>query len=97
MKYKYVVSFMGKYKRAEYGDTVEWFYMGRDTHSGSFSTGYPCWLDAFVFAEKFETPEEAEKAFYRDEKYLKEELQKYEYDPATLCIRKIQLKQVKRL
>lgn len=97
MKYKYVVSFMGRYMGREYGGDVEWFYMGKDTHSGSFSTGYPCWLNTFMFAERFETSEEAEEAFYRDKKYLEEELQKYEYDPETLCIRKIQLKQVRRL
>lgn len=89
---------MGKYKDTElYGDTVEWFYMSRDTHSGSFSTGYPCWDSSLVFAEMFFTAEEAEERFLRDKKYLDEELRKFDYDPSTLSIRKIQLKPVKRL
>lgn len=41
----------------------EYEYFGYDRYAGSFSTGYPTWID-FHHAEIFKTTEEAKKCLY---------------------------------
>lgn len=91
----YVISAMIKrYERYE-SEEYEWQYFQYDNHSGSFSTGYPC-FGSFCYAKTFDTVESAMECFDNDKKYL---LSYYERKIKidTLAIRKVKFTNVRRL
>lgn len=76
----------------------EWQYLGFDRYSGSFSTGYPCWMD-IDNCEKRETLEEIMKLWESVSKNGVNNYLKYScgYDMSSLAIRKVSFKPVKKL
>lgn len=92
MSKMYVISAMVKRYRSE---EYEWEYFQYDDHSGSFSTGYPC-FGSFCYAKTFDTVESAKERFDNDKKYL---LSYYEgkIKIDTLAIRKVKFTNVRWL
>lgn len=75
-----------------------WEYLGFDRYSGSFSTGYPDWMDIH-HCEKRDTLEEIMDLWERVNKsgsnlYINNPK---DYDMNSLAIRKISFKPVKKL
>ncbi len=87
----YIISAKYKYK---FQEEYEWGYVGHDNHSGSISTGYPCW-DSENYAKKFETVEEAKKWWAKNNQYLL--CENYEILLDTIAIRKKIYKTIEKL
>ena len=75
----------------------EWEYLGFDRYSGSFSTGYPCWM-TFNSCETRKTFEEIMELWEHVNKssnlYINNPK---DYDMNSLAIRKVSFKPVKKL
>lgn len=76
----------------------EWEYLGFDRYSGSFSTGYPDWMDIH-HCEKRDTLEEIMDLWKKVSKsgtniYINDTKN---YDMSSLAIRKVSFKPVKKL
>ena len=75
-------------------DKPEYEYFGYDRYAGSFSTGYPTWID-FHHAETFKTAEEAKKVYMKNLHYLTCSWKNYDMD--SIRIREIKFKPVEKL
>ena len=98
MKPFYVIAVQYKYP---WNDDWEENYAGFDSYSGSYSTGYPCWLSNIHHAKHFKSIDEAEK-FLKDNFHSEWLLSKTHEEGErikanTLCIKKIEAVEVKSL
>ena len=65
-------------------DKPEYEYFGYDRYAGSFSTGYPTWID-FYHAETFKTAEEAKKVYLENLRILACRWVNYDRDSIRIC------------
>ena len=75
-------------------DKPEYEYFGYDRYAGSFSTGYPTWID-FHHAETFKTAEEAKKVYMENLHNLYYNWGNYDRDSIRIC--EIKFKSVEKL
>jgi len=91
MRNSYVISV--KRIRTYLGDALrpeeQYFeYAGNDNYAGSFSTGYPVFLNE-MHAERFKTEADAEEWWNKNKRHLVSRLSPEDYDLSTLAIRKV--------
>ena len=65
-------------------DKPEYEYFGYDRYAGSFSTGYPTWMD-IGHAEKFETAEQAKQIYMKYLNIIDCSWDKYQRDSIRIC------------
>lgn len=62
----------------------EYKYFGYDRYAGSFSTGYPTWMD-FYQAETFKTAEQAKKTYMENLRILNCSWSDYDIGSIRIC------------
>lgn len=72
----------------------EYEYFGYDRYAGSFSTGYPTWMN-FYHAETFKTAEQAKKTYMENLHYLICSWSDYDRDSIRIC--EVKFKPVEKL
>ena len=65
-------------------EKLEYEYFGYDRYAGSFSTGYPTWID-FHHAETFKTAEEAKKVYMGNLRILACGWKNYDRGSIRIC------------
>ena len=72
----------------------EYEYFGYDRYDGSYSTGYPTWMN-FYHAETFKTAEQAKKVYMENLHILLSNWK--DYDRGSIRIREVKFKPVEKL
>ena len=88
---KYVISVKRtkNYNNEDLSPEMQYFeYAGFDTHSGSMSTGYPCFISE-CHAHRFDTEDEAREWWDKNKGIISRIINMDRYDLSTLAIRKV--------
>ena len=72
----------------------EYEYFGYDRYDGSYSTGYPTWMQ-FYHAETFKTSEQAKKVYMENLHILISNWKDYDRD--SIRIREVKFKPIEKL
>lgn len=89
---KFIIAVKCKY---HFKEEFELMYAAYDSHSGSYSTGIPCWTTVFAHTILFQSAADAEKWFNKYKKYMID--RNIKVDMETLSIRKIVFEEVQKI